>query len=997
MTSSGGGIGSTLTAGIQDIAAILPLLGTEQCAIHVSSALTRGYLYAASAPMSIFGSLGVVSAGFKTMLACFSFGDFEGADLLDNMGFQPQGENLSLIMVEGGKGENKGRYVIENRIDDLIEELNVDKKRIIGVSHKSAAWNIKMIATTALLCALSITPYIYLNLRANNLDLRRGTIWVFPILRSTGGFITAVLVQLLIQRRITSISDEYLVKRDQLPVGNGDVEAGVEAALEIPEKKYQMDAGTWPLLFFLLIGLLASVVGYVGCFSIVQNSTSTSGPVSWLCLEAGLSLVRLAIWAWNPTSDDAPPLEIIHELDKDEPFPTCNKDKDEILEYKVLPLTRARDFLKIITSFVGLIKPFSNPDLSLYYTLTRKRASKKSVLMRNGDNEPENAEKLELGERTLFITVFDHKERTTRVYTRDDEVETFYSTISGAPFVDVGHRRLEVEIDTEIDSKGHPVCSDSNNLDSLREHHRSILDHIQNRLAGDISKTCAIKNSWTMKAEDTISTLEILTEGNGEAVVEKGRDKERTEESLISEYFMHSSIERERRLLDERRSKWIARRMDVITKETKERLLGVGVEYRVNGQEVEKPGTKSPEGINMMLSWEHYSMELLLVCEVREWEQLFWNKFNAFLDKIDKDRVEEKERLTREWRTNYWKRLGPQMHAALERIAAVDMIWKDRTLKILREKWESVLGFEGLDYSKHSELASLSMLRSQIGDKYEEVSLRMETEIEDTKFRLQSGSVSGRFDLFWDHDSLFECNYSRSKWLNFYRSTTVPLEVYSRALKGNKNITHITFYPQNSDFDVDQFLCDLPWVTSISQDQFATTPRAVGRRDLPFHSTNNDLNTSVKEIKLDPSSTYIFSDAGDFDLSSGKLLGNGKVLISFVAPTSGKSLILRVKHSGEEDAPLELTLGSTKIQLNPSSKSSLTMDDITLYPIEVSGSSESNRLSFVPEVRNDIFIRFIRPNQYLRERDHYLHDIELLDEDGLEYMPHSASLSKLSN
>ena len=412
MTSSGGGIGSTLTGGIQDIAAILPLLGTEQCAIHVSSALTRGYLYAASAPMSIFGSLGVVSAGFKTMLACFSYRDFEGADLLENMGFQPQGENLSLIMFEGGKGENKGRYIIENRIDKLIEDLNVDKNRIIGVSPKSAAWNIKMIATTAFLCAFSMAPYIHINLGANKLDLKRGTIWVFPILRSTGGFITAVLVQLLIQRRITSISDEYLVKQDQPPAGNGDV----EAAAGVERKKYQMDAGTWPLLCLLLIGLLASVVGYVGCFSIVQNSTSTSGPVSWLCLEAGLSLIRLAIWAWNPMTDDAPPLEINIKLDKYEPLPTCNKDNAEILDYKVLPLTRARDFLKSITSFVGLIKPFSIPDTSLYYTLTRKRLSKK-----NESTEPENVVKHELGERTtLYITVFDHKERTTRVYTRCD-------------------------------------------------------------------------------------------------------------------------------------------------------------------------------------------------------------------------------------------------------------------------------------------------------------------------------------------------------------------------------------------------------------------------------------------------------------------------------------------------------------------------------------------------------------------------------------------------
>ena len=53
-----------------------------------------------------------------------TFGDIEGAKILGNMEFEPQGENLSLIMVEGGKGENKGRFIIENRID----ELNIHKK-----------------------------------------------------------------------------------------------------------------------------------------------------------------------------------------------------------------------------------------------------------------------------------------------------------------------------------------------------------------------------------------------------------------------------------------------------------------------------------------------------------------------------------------------------------------------------------------------------------------------------------------------------------------------------------------------------------------------------------------------------------------------------------------------------------------------------------------------------------------------------------------------------
>jgi hypothetical protein len=331
---STGGIGSTLTGGIQDIAAILPLLGTEQCSIHVSSALTQGYLYAAATPMSIFGSLGLVSAGFKTLVASLSFRSVEGARILGNIGFKPQGENLSLIMVEAGKAsegkDTGGRFVIETRINKLIQELNIDINRISGVTHKSVAWNFRMIAATAFLCAFSITPYIYLNLSGNKLNT--ATTWIFPVLRATGGFLTATLIQLLVQRRITTLSTQYLkqLKGDQAPEQDQQRRTDVEAAGDM--KNFQMVARrispTWLLQCLLLIGLLASVVGYIGCFSVVQNSTSSNGPVSWLCLEAGLSIMRVAIWAWNPTWDDAPPLEFILELDKHEhsPLPTCNKD-----------------------------------------------------------------------------------------------------------------------------------------------------------------------------------------------------------------------------------------------------------------------------------------------------------------------------------------------------------------------------------------------------------------------------------------------------------------------------------------------------------------------------------------------------------------------------------------------------------------------------------------------------------------------------------------------
>jgi hypothetical protein len=68
---------------------------------------------------------------------------------------------------------------------------------------------------------------------------------------------------------------------------------------------------TWFLLVLLLLGVLASVVGYVGCFRVVQSANGLTGPLSWLFLEAGLSLLRIFLWGYNPGFDDTHSLELI--------------------------------------------------------------------------------------------------------------------------------------------------------------------------------------------------------------------------------------------------------------------------------------------------------------------------------------------------------------------------------------------------------------------------------------------------------------------------------------------------------------------------------------------------------------------------------------------------------------------------------------------------------------------------------------------------------------
>ncbi len=64
----------------------------------------------------------------------------------------------------------------------------------------------------------------------------------------------------------------------------------------------------WLTQILLAIGILASVVGYLGCFTVVQSVQNNAAPVIWLGLEAALSIIRMFIWAANPKWDSAPPL-----------------------------------------------------------------------------------------------------------------------------------------------------------------------------------------------------------------------------------------------------------------------------------------------------------------------------------------------------------------------------------------------------------------------------------------------------------------------------------------------------------------------------------------------------------------------------------------------------------------------------------------------------------------------------------------------------------------
>ncbi|KAL0068373.1 hypothetical protein AAF712_004451 [Marasmius tenuissimus] len=334
--------GDTLSSGIQDVAALLPLLGTEQCERHVGTALEKGYLYAAATPLSIFGSLGIVKTAFSTLLATTTR-PFHGGSWLDDAGFGTTGSASSMVTLVKGTQQ----YGAEVQLQRLMEEQHIDDPELIadiewfGWERKKNAgdmalsllpalsWNVALILTSLLSSLVSISPYLYL---IHN-SWGSATLWLFPLLRSFGALLCVVSIQFALQIRIHRITTTSLLlmkarKRSPLSTVEAikDRDTLLEARLRYlrlelsdPEKQPESQTGILDetgaesrsqdallllLQVVLVVGMGMIVAGYVGCFTIVGRTDVDAGPYVWFGMEAMLALLRITLWGWNPRWDE---------------------------------------------------------------------------------------------------------------------------------------------------------------------------------------------------------------------------------------------------------------------------------------------------------------------------------------------------------------------------------------------------------------------------------------------------------------------------------------------------------------------------------------------------------------------------------------------------------------------------------------------------------------------------------------------------------------------
>ncbi|KAL0947877.1 hypothetical protein HGRIS_010512 [Hohenbuehelia grisea] len=672
------GFGDTISGGIQDIAALLPLLGTEQCEEHVGSALADGYLYAAVAPLSIFGSLGIVRAGGKALLASVNLRwrgmSFVGAEKLQHAGFGPAGKSLRQILWDGA---NK-RHVAETELIEKLEKLHIREVDKLSVKAKRKRWNWSMIGASVIV-VFSITPYIYFFIKQH--DFLHG---FFPLARSFGSLITAIATQFIIQvrlleiikRRIVFMTIDNFIREEEFRNGfpppskwagfeaqewnvhapsesallhleaylyTKDVErqtssTGRKQAKEDTRKQHlslqqKLDIkgaldkakenqclpceSRWELHIaqaLSVIGILLSIVGYAGCFSLVKGSP---GSYIWLGLEVFLALVRMGIWTWNPGWDDDTSLEFSLALAPHSPLPTCNKFSEELDEDKILPLARSREFLAEMTSFTGLLEPLENlgEGIALYYSVTW-------------------CEKEQI--RMLYVLVFDYKEKTSRrfIYPDDHRADrrarrTWHpATIKGLKD-DTEHSvdHVEAELDAEkqsTDGKNWHVTKDPDFIRSLEAHCESILRGLRRTAKPweKISFTWALERSADSHSE-------------GQPGDNSSLDKERQKDDFA--YLRVGKLERHRRNFCSERSQWVDQRISLVQRETLADLPPIP-------QELEERTAQSAAVLceaavaEYLILYEWQAMERMLIDETRKLEFLVLSCSKAMIDEVKASR-----------------------------------------------------------------------------------------------------------------------------------------------------------------------------------------------------------------------------------------------------------------------------------------------------------------------------------------------------------------------
>jgi len=195
-------ISTFITSGIQ-ILYLIPFLQTKDCEVHLGNVLTRGYLFSAVAPLSIFGSLGTLRQGFILWLLTAASTEERRSFLrkLLPVGFEPKGDVSTLLTIKAGTKQ----YVAETRLTRIINRLDDNKVKTLEARMDVGNWWFLAILCSLLGVLISITPYIP---SVVVLPVEKSVFIIalsFPLIRALGSLLITVSSQLILQHEIMNL------------------------------------------------------------------------------------------------------------------------------------------------------------------------------------------------------------------------------------------------------------------------------------------------------------------------------------------------------------------------------------------------------------------------------------------------------------------------------------------------------------------------------------------------------------------------------------------------------------------------------------------------------------------------------------------------------------------------------------------------------------------------------------------------------------------------
>ncbi|KAK7034060.1 hypothetical protein VNI00_012491 [Paramarasmius palmivorus] len=378
MSDNPSNFASTLASGIQDVAALLPLLGTDQCERHAGDTLAKGYLYAAILPVSIFGSLGIVKAAFAVFLATITY-PFFGGLWLDDAGFSTPSSVSSMITIT----KDTGRYGAEIAVEKLLKEQNIEDASLVknfdfsdkhatkaerssvktlavnaaGEGDKEEHDRIKYQELAECCYVVTVMEYHAGHLLFNDLEWQKIK-QKYHVEDTTNLAEQLVLEQRIRNRLHPQVSPSNFLHRllpkpcSAFSDRSWERPTDPENAGQVPERlclsgaghtqEYSADtrkegkgpqslqlngderraleellAPDWIIVLYqlvLAVGMGMVVTGYVGCFSLVGQTKVENAPYVWFGLETALSLLRIFVWGSNPKWDDGTGLSMSLQL-----------------------------------------------------------------------------------------------------------------------------------------------------------------------------------------------------------------------------------------------------------------------------------------------------------------------------------------------------------------------------------------------------------------------------------------------------------------------------------------------------------------------------------------------------------------------------------------------------------------------------------------------------------------------------------------------------------